>query len=148
MLRQPHFSTFVCLLHAASCCFASDPKDASYLPPVPSVEVAKRDIRNALTERCGTGSCWNWNATQVCNIVAAVDIRTDYAVTDAMVSANRKPSIPISEGDIALMKLIFSQCKPTTYQHWLFSSPMHVVYDPSPQAKVEVNKLLGIKSER
>lgn len=110
---------------------------------IKSVEQVKTVIRESLSEECGTGHCWNFHASQICDLTAALDVRVGYAITGAYVNAKR--SIQISDADLRLMKLIFSQCKPSNYQYWNYSQLLHVIYDPSPKVAAQVNKLLGIK---
>ena len=121
-----------------------------FIDSIGSVAQVKRDIRAALTERCGTGHCWNVNASHICSLVAALDVRTDYRIlhtfTGFSTEQRTPPPLEISDADVALMKLIFSQCKPTNYQYWSFGSVLHVIYDPSPKADAEVRRRLGMRN--
>ena len=120
----------------------------AFVNSIKSVAQVKKDIGDALTERCGTGHCWNVNATRVCDLVAALDVKVDYLITGSLQGAQPQPEIPISEADVKLMKLIFSQCKPTNYQFWSFGRILHVHYAPSEKVDAEVRKRLGIKADQ
>jgi hypothetical protein len=52
--------------------------------------------------------------------------------------------LTISEADLDLMKLIFSQCEPTNYQYWNFGSILHVWYNPTPEVDRQVRQALEI----
>lgn len=122
---------------------ADEATTRSFIDSIKSVDQVKASIRDSLLEECGSGHCWNINASRVCDLVAGLDVKVGYAITG--IFENDKPSIPISNMDLKLMKLIFSQCKPSNYQFWSFGRILHVVYDPSPKIAAEVNKRLGIK---
>ncbi len=134
---------FLLFLFATSFAVADEARVKYFINSIQSVEQVKQDIRNSIIEECGAGHCWNTNATHVCDLVAGLDVKVGYAITGTI--ENEKPSISISKVDLKLMKLIFSQCKPTNYQYWSFGRILHVVYDPSPKIAAEVNKRLGIK---
>jgi hypothetical protein len=125
-----------------------------YIASIKSVDDVKRRIRNALDADCGTGACVDVNASEICDLVAALDVCVDYQITGSFISvdpktgvAKPKPTIPVSQSDIKLMKLIFSQCKPTNYQYWKFKSLLHVGYTPSKDIDATIRKALGAKSQ-
>lgn len=118
---------------------------SSFVDSIKSVEQVKRGIKDSLIEECGGGHCWNVQAAHVCNLVAGLDIKVGYAITGAFENERSRAQIRITESDLKLMKLVFSQCKPTNYQYWNFSQLLHVVYSPSAKVNAEVNKWLGIK---
>jgi len=120
----------------------------AFVNSIQSAAQVKKDIRDALTAKCGTGHCWNVNATRVCDLVAALDVRVDYLITGSFQSPQPKPEVPISDTDVKLMKLIFSQCKPTNYQFWSYGSILHVHYAPSEKIDAEVRRRLGIRVDK
>ena len=125
-----------------------------YIASIKSVDDVKRRIRDALDEDC-TGACVDVNASEICDLVAALDVRVDYQITGSFTSVDRKtgiakpqPTIPVSQSDIKLMKLIFSQCKPTNYQYWKFDRLLHVVYTPSTkEIAATIRKAVGAKTQ-
>jgi hypothetical protein len=136
-----------------ACSNAGEAETRAYVDSIKSVEQVKKEIREALTETCGTGHCWNSQATRICNAVGALDVKLDYAIAgtfttpkpEAVPSENRASPLKVSNADLGLMKLIFSQCKPTNYQYWSFGSILHVIYAPTPKVDAEVRKRFGIK---
>lgn len=135
----------LCSATRATSATAGEAAVRAFVDSIKSVAQVKQGIREALTEaeQCGTGHCWNFHASQICDLTAALDVRVGYAITGTFENAKR--SIQISDADLRLMKLIFSQCKPSNYQYWNYSQLLHVIYDPSPKVAAQVNKLLGIK---
>ncbi len=115
----------------------------AFVDSIKSVTQVKKEIQDSLTEECGSGHCWNLNATRVCDLTAGLDVKVGYRITGTF--ENSASELHISDSDLKLMKLIFSQCKPTNYQFWSYGRILHVHYDPSPKVKAQVNKLLGIK---
>ena len=139
-----------------TCAIAGEAETRAYVESIKSVAQVKKEIRAALTENCGTGHCWNSQATQICNAVAALDVKLDYAITGTTFTGPQPEAVPsessgspmkASKADLGLMKLIFSQCKPTNYQYWSFGSILHVIYAPTPKVDAEVRKRLGIKNQ-
>jgi len=130
-------------------------KVEQYIASIKSVDDVKRRIRDALDEDCGTGACVDVNASEICDLVAALDVRVDYQITGSFTSVDPKtgiakpqPTIPVSQSDIKLMKLIFSQCKPTNYQYWKFDRLLHVVYTPSTkEIAATIRKAVGTKTQ-
>lgn len=137
----------LCSAFRATCATAGEATVRAFVDSIKSVAQVKQGIREALTEaeQCGTGHCWNVHATRVCDLVAALDVNVDYQITGTFESTHPKPSIKIADTDLKLMKLIFSQCKPSNYQYWSFGQILHVYYAPSSKVNAEVNKQLGIK---
>lgn len=125
--------------------YANESSVQKFVDSIKSVEQVKQEIRGSLTERCGGGHCWNFHASRICELTAALDVRVGYAITGTFENAKR--SIQISDADLRLMKLIFSQCKPSNYQYWNYSQLLHVVYDPSPKVASQVSESLGIKKK-
>lgn len=111
-----------------------------------SVEQVKQDLRLAFQEReqCKVGSCWNMMSTRICEMVAALDVQVNGQIVGGMTSVGSEGNIPISAEDLALMKLIFSQCKPTNYQYWNWPMLLHVVYSPSAEIDQEIRRRLGL----
>jgi hypothetical protein len=59
-------------------------------------------------------------------------------------SVGSQGNVAISTSDLSLMRDIFSQCKPTNYQYWNYSSMLDVYYVPKPEIDKKVRKALGI----
>jgi hypothetical protein len=116
-----------------------------FVNSINSVNQVKLEIKEALSAECDNGSCWNWNASRVCNLTAGLDVRTGYLITRTYLNDPASTDIPIADSDLRLMRLIFSQCKPTTYQYTSTGQILHVVYEPSPKKNAEIRKLLGLK---
>lgn len=139
--------SFLFFINVHALCIANDSNTRSYINNIKSVEQVKASIRDSLNENCGTGHCWSFNAKRICEMVAALDVKVDYQITVTFSSEKASPEIEISKSDIELMRLIFSQCKPTNYQFWSYGQILYVVYDPSPKIDLKVRKLLNIKSK-
>lgn len=122
----------------------------SFINSIKSVEQVKQEIRDSLTVECGSGHCWNVHSTRICDLTAALDVKVGYRITDTFTfeSTRKQESIQISAVDLKLMKLIFSQCKPSNYQYWNFGQILHVQYIPSDKVSAKVNRLLGVKPQR
>ena len=100
---------------------------------IKSVEQVKEALGLSIQKReeCGIGSCWNYWSQHVCELVGALDLKTNgLIIGDLAMKDFGIKGMPISERDLELMKLIFQQCKPTTYQYWNFESILHVVSLP------------------
>ena len=133
----------------ATSSYAGETAVKSFVDSIKSVEQVKQEIREALSAQCGAGSCWNMYSTRICDLTAGLDVKVGYRITDTFTdeSTRKQASIQISPQDLKLMKLIFSQCKPSNYQYWNFGQILHVQYAPSDKASAQVNKLLGIKPD-
>ena len=132
----------------ATSAYAGEAAVKSFVDSIKSVEQVKQEIREALTAQCG-GSCWNSYSTRICDLTAGLDVKIGYRITDTFTDegTRKKASIQISPQDLKLMKLIFSQCKPSNYQYWNFGQILHVQYIPSDKVSAQVNRLLGIKPD-
>ena len=115
-----------------------------YVSSIKSVEQIKEALRTPMTETCGTGSCFNNNATEICSLVGALDIRLNNLITNTNLNFKPKPELQVSSSDLQLMKRIWKQCKPSNYQYWNYGSILHVIYDADPREDEEIRKLLGI----
>lgn len=113
---------------------------------IQSVEQVKRDIARLITtvDNCRVGSCFNFSSTAICELVAALDVQVNGQIVGEMISVGSEGKIPISQNDLALMRDIFSQCKPTNYQYWNFESMLHVYYVPKPAIDQKVRQALGL----
>lgn len=116
-----------------------------FVASIKSVAQVKQEIKQQLSETCGTGTCFNNNATAVCSYVGALDVRLNNLITSTSSSFTPKPELPITEGDLHLMKRIWRQCKPSNYQFWNYGQMLHVMYDADPKEDIEIRKALGIK---
>lgn len=127
---------------------AGSPKQ--FVNAIKSVATVKEYLRDLVTEsrQCLTGSCWNMTSGAICTYVGALDVRVDYLITGTFKPKERKPEIPISEADILLMRLIFSQCRPTNYQYQNYPTILHVVYEPNKKIGAQIAEALGVKNER
>jgi hypothetical protein len=133
----------------ATSSYAGETAVKSFVDSIKSVEQVKQEIREALSAQCGAGSCWNMYSTRICDLTAGLDVKVGYRITDTFTdeSTRKQASIQISPQDLKLMKLIFSQCKPSNYQYWNFGQILHVQYTPSDKVSAQVNRLLGVKPE-
>lgn len=115
---------------------------------IESVEQVKQQLRRTLQSRdeCNVGSCWNMRSTAICETVAALDVQVNGQIVGGMTSIG--VNIPISNSDLALMELIFSQCKPTNYQYWNWPLMLHVWYSPSDEVDQQVRRGLGLPPRR
>lgn len=147
----------ICLTATATTLLALTPianaqqSTQTYVNSIKSVAQVKQQIREAMqnTDKCGSGSCYNFTRTAVCEAVGALDVQVNGKII-GQVTGSRN-NIPISTSDLELMKLIFSQCTPSNYQYSNFGSVLHVFYYPSLQADVEIRKRIGLpvkKQER
>lgn len=116
-----------------------------YVNSIQSVEQVKQEIRVALQQldHCAVGSCVNFTSMGICEAIGALDIRVDGKIFSQGTGWSDS-ILPISESDLALMQLIFSQCKPSNYQYWNFNSILHVLYSPGPAADAEIRQQLGL----
>ena len=117
-----------------------------FVDSVQSVEQVKKEIGRLITtvENCGVGSCFNFNSTAICELVAALDVQVNGQIVGGMTSVGSQGKIPISQSDLALMRDIFSQCKPTNYQYWNFEFMLHVYYVPKQAIDEKVRQSLGL----
>ncbi|HIK13005.1 MAG TPA: hypothetical protein IGS52_22565 [Oscillatoriaceae cyanobacterium M33_DOE_052] len=99
-----------------------------FIDSIKSVEQVKQQLRETFkfSDGCGVGSCINGTNTRICETVAALDVQVNGKIIGGMSSLGSDVKIPISNSDLELMKLIFSQCKPTNYQYWNWPMMLHV----------------------
>ncbi len=118
----------------------------TFIASIDSVEVAKTEIRNALAEsdNCRHGSCVSFYFTEVCNIVAALDVNVAGKILEERTMTGGESKFAISSSDVRSMRQIFEQCKPTNYQYWNHDELIHVEYSPDEKSSVEIDKYLGI----
>ncbi|PZV06012.1 MAG: hypothetical protein DCF22_24300 [Leptolyngbya sp.] len=144
----------ICLTATATTLLALTPiantqqSTKTYVDSIKSVAQVKQQIREAMQnqDKCAVGSCSNSNRTAICEALGALDVQIDGKIVGQMSGAGG--NIPISSSDLELMKLIFSQCKPSNYQYWNFDSVLHVLYSPTQQADVEIRKRLELPLKR
>jgi hypothetical protein len=115
-----------------------------YVASIRSVHQVKQSIITALNAECATGNCENNNATEICSLVGALDVRTGNLITTMDKNHIAKPEIAISISDIQLFKRIWKQCRPSSYQYWNYGTILHVVYEFDPNEDAEIRKLLGL----
>ena len=125
---------------------AEDLPVEKYVASIRSVDQVKTAIRSALTADCGTGSCVNTNASDVCSLVGALDLKLDSLITNTNSQYSPKPDLIISAVDLQLFKLIWKQCRPTSYQYWNYGSVLHVWYEANPRDDAEIRRVLGLVS--
>lgn len=124
---------------------SSDESDVEkYVASIQSSQQVKNRIRSALTADCGTGSCLNNNATEICSLLGALALRSDGLISNTVPGYRGKPEVPITNADLALFKKIWRNCRPTTYQYWNYGTVLHVAYDAPPQEDEEIRRALGI----
>ncbi len=136
---------FLCMLTPFVVEAAGVTEAEMYIQNAKSVKAVKTSIRQALVEmeECGSGGCINNYSTEICNLVAALDTQ----VGGQIIGDNPSdPTIKIIPEDLKLMKLIFSQCKPTNYYYWNLESILHVWYRPTAEVNSTVRKALGLKA--
>jgi hypothetical protein len=116
-----------------------------FVDSVRSVAQAKEYIRDSIRAQdlCASGSCVNTNATEVCAYVAAIDVQAGGVITDSRGTAGSS-KLRLVGGDLRLFRLLWAQCKPTTYQYWNFPSVLHVWYEPTAAADKQIRGELGI----
>ncbi|MDR3628880.1 MAG: hypothetical protein P4L42_00945 [Desulfocapsaceae bacterium] len=116
---------------------------------IKSVNEVKEALKNALKslDECGFGSCFDARTTQICELVGALDVRVNGKISDGMQLNQAEQYIDISENDLKLMKIIFKNCKATTYQYWKFDSILHVSYLPSTIDDQRIRKALKAKKK-
>lgn len=119
-----------------------------YVDSFRSVNQVKEEIRQLMEvrEQCAVGSCWNSTSTSICEVVAALDVKVNGQIVGQMFSGEEGSpgEIPISQDDLQLMKLIFSQCQPSNYQYWNWDRMLHVLYSPSPEAEQKIRSILKL----
>jgi hypothetical protein len=125
---------------------ASETEVENYIKSIRSVEQVKASIRRHLTAECGTGSCVNTTTTEICTLTGALDVRAGNSISSGDPKFTTRPDIPISRPDLELFQLIWSQCKPTSYQYWNYGTVLHVAYDPEPEIDKTIRRALGIRT--
>ena len=112
---------------------------------IQSVAQVKTAIAAALIQldQCAVGSCVNFATTSICEQIGMLDIRVDGKIFSGGTGWTDRV-LPISSPDLALMKQIFSQCKPTNYQYWNWGTVLHVAYQPTCEIDQSIRKALGV----
>ncbi len=115
---------------------------------IKSIAQVKQNLSALLANRdkCAVGSCFNATSTAICEQVAMLDVRVDGKIFSGATGWTDSV-LPISQSDLDLMKLIFSQCKPTNYQYWNWGLMLHVWYDPSCQADQKIRTGLAMSRQ-
>ncbi len=136
------------LLHTSIALADKSPVRA-FVDSLSSVEQVKKEIRDSLSEQCASGHCWNVHTTRICELVAGLDVKVGYRITGAFTNFDsaKHAHMQISAPDLKLMKLIFSQCKPSNYQYWAFNQVLHVQYIPSARIDKEIKRLMLIGAQ-
>lgn len=117
-----------------------------------SVEQAKDELRMSIWTmkyECPSGACRVTNASEACNTLAVLDIRTDFRISGSYLEPcmGKHVLIPSPE-DLAQFKLMWSQCRPSTYQYWNDDPDvMHIEYLPTPELEREIDAWLKISLE-
>lgn len=127
---------------------AADSDIQKFVDSIRSANQVKTAVRNDLlgVDSCGTGSCENNNATDICDHVAALDIKLAGAISD--VSRRGGGDFNIDNSDLQLFRAIWSACKPTSYQFWNYGRLLHVWYQPDPVTDAKVRAALGVATAR
>lgn len=112
-----------------------------------SASQVKSKIRDSLSQidNCGSGSCVNNNSTEICAYTGALDVSVGSAISIPSAQGRNQAKIEISEEDIRLFRLIWAQCKPTTYQFWNYPSMVHVWYEPDAELDKKIRTSLGLR---
>lgn len=115
---------------------------------IKSIAQVKQNISALLANRdqCGVGSCFNGTSTAICEQVGMLDVRVNGKIFSGATGWTDSV-LPISKSDLDLMKLIFSQCKPTNYQYWNWGLMLHVWYNPSCQDDQKIRTGLGMSRQ-
>jgi len=129
------------------CLQAGFAADESWVQHIKSVEQAKNELREAFEDlnACGTGGCYDFCATNICELVATLDVRVGYKITGNMTGV--PDEIPITNNDLKMMQRILSFCKPTNYKYWDHGSMLHVAYKSSKKRDEAIQKWLGVKKK-
>lgn len=116
---------------------------------IQSVEQVKTEIRGLLVARdqCRVGSCHNNTSTSICEQIGMLDIRVDGKIFSGNTGWT-DTVLPIAAADLALMKRIFSQCKPTNYQYWNWGAMLHVAYIPDCAIDQLIRKSFGLSTTK
>ena len=95
--------------------------------------------------QCAVGSCANDRATHICEQIAAVDIQTDYQISNSF-TGQRSGAFTLNRADLALFKDLYASCRPTNYQYWNYDSLFHVGYAGDPEkAAAKLKQSLRLK---
>jgi hypothetical protein len=150
VLTMKHVPTIILIAGTFSTTVANGQNSAveKYVASIQSVEQVKESLRSALTANCATGSCVNNNATEICSLTGALDLRLDNLISNFDTKYVSQPKIPISVTDLQLFKRIWKQCRPTTYQYWNYGTVLHVAYEFDSREDAEIRRSLGLKLEQ
>lgn len=145
------FSVMSTLTVCASFALASEPESRheGFLRSIRSVNDVKDAVRSAIhaiDRECPSGSCVESNSIQICAMTAGLDIRTEFAITAPGSKGMRGGELPIGQSDVELFRLIWRQCKPTTYQYWNYPMLVHVSYEPDQSSAERIRRALNIRS--
>lgn len=137
------------VLLMVSICLAAHAEDEDglqeFVDSLHSVDQVKAAIAANLQamDACAAGSCVNTNATQICEYAGALDVQLAGALSDPR-GAHRGARLEVSPSDLHLFRMIWSECKPTSYQFWDFGHVLHVWYDADPATDAKIRSALGI----
>jgi hypothetical protein len=112
-----------------------------YVAAIRSVADVKRRSLSHLNPECGTGSCMDNNAGEVCKLVAALDVRTGGAIATPKQPISGA-DLTISGGDLQLMKRIWQKCKPTSDGFWRGGALLRVTYQGDEKEVADVSSAL------
>lgn len=112
-----------------------------YVASIRSVGDAKSRLLAHLNPECGTGSCADNNAGEVCNLVAALDIRAGGVIT-APGQPVQPSNIAITGTDLQLMRRIWRQCRPTSHGYWNRAELLRVTYQGDDKEVAELSSAL------
>ncbi|AGY58542.1 hypothetical protein [Gloeobacter kilaueensis] len=112
-----------------------------------SLKQFKRQMRTLFSRRndCQDAPCLNAIGTQICEALGALDVRIAGQLTGQPTGGTNLPTLSIAQGDLSLMRLIYSQCRPTNAQYWQFASVLHVSYQPQPAIDSQVQRAFGLR---
>lgn len=115
---------------------------------IKSVEAVKKEVKAAIFSQCGTGGCADSEAEDICDFAAALDVKVGYQISKSQAAhGSPKSELPIKAKDLELFQLIYSQCRPSSYQYWNRDRMLHVVYDPTPEVASRVREALTERSK-
>ncbi len=116
-----------------------------------SLADAKQYLRESLWTYhydCPSGSCVETNAIEICRTLGAIDIRSGFRITDEGAPVSEDVEFKLTKPDADLYRLMWEQCKASTYQYWGHDDTVHVAFYPSPDAAKKIRDALGVSQSK
>ncbi len=118
-----------------------------YIASIQSIGDAKSRLYHRLSAQCSSGVCVDNNASEVCNVVAALDVRVGGVIASPGQPAPSS-ALSITASDLQLMRRIWRHCKPSSWGYWNRSFLLRVTYQGGEKEVAEVSSLLLATSIR